>query len=155
MIETVGYSNPLSLGVENVNLMTNKMIQFNDLDGDSELTASELKYTDDVFSKLDSDGSGAASMSELVNVFHEYQMSMIEDMTANKIAEEDTDGDGMLSADEAGVTQEMVDELDSDGDGLLSEAELNEGHPFAVQYKNLTESLGADLSEVSVKDLVA
>jgi len=48
-------------------------------------------------------------------------------MVSNMIAEEDTDGDGLLSATESSFSSEMFTSLDTDSDGLLSSDELVAG----------------------------
>ena len=47
-----------------------------------------------------------------------------EDMAAGMIEEEDGDGDGSLSIDELGLSEEDFAEIDTDGDGLMSSEEI-------------------------------
>jgi Ca2+-binding EF-hand superfamily protein len=52
----------------------------------------------------------------------------MDERLANSILnEKDTNGDGVLSAEELGVSSTQLSELDSDGDGTISQSELTEG----------------------------
>ncbi len=47
-----------------------------------------------------------------------------EDFVSSIIGDNDSDGDGQLSVDEAGFLEDIFSEIDSDGDGYLSQEEM-------------------------------
>lgn len=49
---------------------------------------------------------------------------MAEELSSQMLAENDADGDGVLSVDETGLSDEVFAELDADGDGFVSPEEL-------------------------------
>jgi len=50
-----------------------------------------------------------------------------EDMSTKIVDEQDTNEDGLLSAEELGEDSDVIANLDEDGDGLLSQSELQSG----------------------------
>lgn len=90
-----------------------------------------------LFGDSGSDGSegtmavSAADSSETASnagsSLSEFLEQMDTEMAATILNMKDTDGDGVLSAEELGATSEQIAELDTDGDGVLSQAELATG----------------------------
>ena len=55
------------------------------------------------------------------------QMYSLEEMVEDIFAQDDADGDGLLSFEETPLSQEMFESMDADGDGYLTTDELSAG----------------------------
>ena len=124
-----------------------------DTDGSGGLSVSELGTSAEKLAEYDTDGDGQVSQAELQaglkakrekmqaemqnQMLQSGQMGMLQasmggmDMTKMDakmsqkiISEKDTNKDGVLSAEELGVSAANLSKVDSDGDGSVSEAEL-------------------------------
>ncbi len=87
-----------------------------DADGDGKVTAAEM---DASHKRMSGGATGATSMS-----------------SADKIKTMDTNGDGMITADEhSSGASSKFSTMDSDGNGSLSSAELQAGHDKMMEQK--------------------
>ncbi|MBU1040001.1 MAG: hypothetical protein KKF77_02735 [Proteobacteria bacterium] len=125
-----------------------------DSDGSASLSASELGVSTESLSEFDTNGDGQISTEELQaglkarrekmqasmenQMAQDGQMGMLQasmgqgmDMSAMDtkmskgiISEKDANKDGVLSADELGVSADNLSAVDTNGDGSVSESEL-------------------------------
>lgn len=130
-----------------------KIFEDKDTDGSGGLSAQELGISADQLQAYDTDGDGVLSEAELQAALKakreqmqarmqagmeqqallggvQAQMSetdkqaMDADLSAKILADKDANGDGSLSADEMGLTEDQFKTLDTDGDGLVNQDEL-------------------------------
>lgn len=133
-----------------------KIFEDKDTDDSGGLSAQELGLSEDQIQAYDTDGDGVLSESELQAALKakreemqarmqsgmeqsaffgglQAQMSesdkqaMDAELGSKILADKDTDGDGSLSADEMGLSEDEFNTLDTDGDGLVSQDELTAG----------------------------
>lgn len=131
-----------------------EIIKAKDADSSGSLSASELGVSSTQLSEFDTDGDGQISAEELAaglkaqrekmqaqmqtQMQQSGQMGMLQasmgqqsgqDMSAriaqDVIDEKDANKDGVLSADELGVSAEQLKKVDADGDGSVSQSELS------------------------------
>ncbi len=106
-----------------------------DANGDGKITQAEIDaYRLAKFAEADTDGDGNLSVEELAaqaEARKAEREARRAEMGAERIAKmvekKDTNGDGMLSADEMGDgdrAAKMFEKLDTDGDGAISKEEL-------------------------------
>lgn len=125
-----------------------------DSDSSGSLSATELGTTSESLAEFDTNGDGEISSAELQaglkarrekmqasmenQLASDGQMGMLQasmgqgmDMSAmdtkmsqSIMSEKDADADGLLSAEELGVSAENLSAVDTDGDGSVSESEL-------------------------------
>lgn len=117
-----------------------RIMEEEDKDGDGVISATESRLDSKRFGEIDTDGDGVLTTEELQSSFEKRQAEMggmpriagmpggpppdPAEMAARILEEEDTNGDGLISADEARIDSERFGEIDSDGDGLLTAEEL-------------------------------
>jgi Ca2+-binding EF-hand superfamily protein len=99
-------------------------IQRFDQDGDGLVSQDELPGDPDQFQVLDSNGDGYLDADEAPEHPPHRRPDPQELLTRF-----DTDGDGLLCADEFPGPEEHFNRLDTDEDGFLSQAELTADHP--------------------------
>ena len=131
--------------------LSSSMISENDSDKSGGLSVKESKLSDDDFTKLDSDGDGSLTQSELKTGLSSNNKSLsalmppppsgvgggkmgqgMSDEIASKIADSmvstyDSDKSGGVSAKESGLSSDDFTSLDADGDGSLTTSELKSG----------------------------
>ena len=117
-----------------VNRMTTNLINNQDTDGDRVLNIEELGVAEDVFAKIDLNGDGQADRKEL-NAAH--PRARTNHMTTNLINNKDTDGDGLLNAEELGVAEDVFSKIDLNGDGQADRKELNAARQIARIYEGM------------------
>lgn len=135
--------------------LSTEIMKAKDADSSGSLSSSELGVSSTQLAEFDTDGDGQISSAELAaglkaqrekmqaqmqnQMQQSGQMGMLqasmgqqpsEDEMSARIAqdvigEKDADGDGVLSADELGVSSEQLAKVDSDSDGSVSESELS------------------------------
>lgn len=95
-----------------------------DADKDGKVSAAEMRaYRDARFANADANGDGKLSVEELDNARKAERLERLQKMMVWL----DTDGDGMLSADEFDPRKgAMLSRLDADGDGALSMEEMGD-----------------------------
>jgi Ca2+-binding EF-hand superfamily protein len=115
------------------------IMESDDANQDGVLTIDETPMSEDMFADADTDSSGDLSSEELEEVFSNDPPPMgppppsseTESTEASELeallAEEDTDGDGSISAEETSLASEIFSQLDLDEDGLLSQDEIQQG----------------------------
>lgn len=130
------------------------VMEKDDANQDGVLTIDETPMSEDMFADADSDSSGDLSSGELEEVFSNGPPPMMGggppggmgggpggmgggppggmDATGLSelealLAEEDTDEDGSISAEETSLVDEIFSQLDLDQDGLLSQDEIQQG----------------------------
>lgn len=118
-----------------------KIVEESDTNGDGVLSADETRFDSKQFKAIDSDGDGLLTAEELQADIEARQVEMesrmgglsgmppgpppdAAEMASHIIAQDDTDGDGLLSVKEARVDSEHFAAIDADGDGLLTAVEL-------------------------------
>ena len=106
------------------------ILESDDEDEDGVLSFEETPLTEEMFATADSDGDGFLSEAELEDYINTapgaaggVQPPPAMD-AASIIEDEDEDEDGVLSIDETSLTEEMFATADSDGDGVISAEEL-------------------------------
>lgn len=107
--------------------MAANIIAENDADGDGALSLAESEGYEGQFSAADADGDGLVTKEELAAMIEaEWPMGPPppEEDAARRIAKYDADGDGVISASESGVPDEVFDAIDTNEDGVISQAEL-------------------------------
>ncbi len=131
-------------GFDSSSIDTGQMFEDADANGDGVLSIDETPLNDNMFSKADADGDGELTQEEMEDMLSSRppmgmmagggmmgsgMMSMggsgsmdIEQL----FAEEDTDEDGTISAEETSLPEEMFSALDKDGDGKVTSDELEQ-----------------------------
>ncbi len=120
--------------------LASQIVKTADSDGDGVLSSSETKLSTEVFQQLDTDGSGQLTAEELLSGLESSRPRQMpppppqgpppgERMDSSKLAssilsDEDGNGDGVLSADETGLSSTDFNTLDTDGDGKVTSTEL-------------------------------
>jgi hypothetical protein len=106
---------------ETLNEAATQLIGARDLDGDGKLGASELSIRPDTFGRIDSNGDGALTKTELVQGYRAFaQDQYVERLFARLDANTDT----QLNALELGVSAEQFAQLDVNTDGAVERDEL-------------------------------
>jgi Ca2+-binding EF-hand superfamily protein len=86
-----------------------------------------------MFDKLDTNKDGQVTAAEM-DAGHAGKAKGMS--TADKIKMVDTNGDGVVSADEhAAGAKAMFDKMDSDKDGYLTQSEMEAGHKKMMEKK--------------------
>ena len=99
----------------------NKLIKNKDTNGDKTLNAEELGVKEEVFSKIDTNEDGQADIKELNKFFH---FEKINNKITNIIESKDENGDGLLNAEELGISEELFSKIDHDEDGQVDRTEI-------------------------------
>ena len=107
--------------------------QMMDTDGDGKISAEEhAAGAKKMFDMMDADKDGKVTAKEMEAAHHQVTGTEAKksDMSAaDKIKMIDTNGDGVISADEhTAGSKKMFDMMDTNKDGFLSKAELAAGH---------------------------
>lgn len=135
-VSSVG--NPWVPNPGHLNKLTVNMIKDKDADGDEALNVKELGLPEDIFTKIDTDGDGNASRTEL-NTY--YPISKIDIPTLGLIKNNDANGDKLLTAEELGVSEDVFAKIDTSGDGKTDREELNAAHPLSALSKSYKDIL--------------
>lgn len=104
-----------------------------DTNGDGRLSPDEhAAGAKKMFDTMDANKDGTVTSGEM-DAAHEKvtgkKATKADMSSAEKIKVVDTNGDGMLTADEHAVgSKKMFDKMDTDKDGFVSKAELEAGH---------------------------
>jgi len=103
-----------------------------DTNGDGKISADEhAAGAKGMFDTMDADHDGKVTAAEMTAAHDKMGAKpMANEMSAaDKIKTIDTNGDGILTADEhAAGSRSMFDRMDTDKDGFLSKAEYEAGH---------------------------
>jgi len=114
---------------------------FEDKDGDKDgaLSIEELGISEEKFSRIDENSDGLIGVEEMVEPLKALDMmamqnnksfnngKRLEKMSSKIIENMDMNGDGVLSIDELGSSQELFSFFDSNQDGFVDQDELTEG----------------------------
>ncbi len=129
---------PLHGYVPKNNSKTESLIANKDTNADGVLSAKELDMHKEVFDKIDVNGDGQANKEELAQLYH--PKNLVNRQTTNVINAKDTNGDGVLSAEELDVPEEVFNKIDVNGDGQADRNELN-AHLRSSQTSHMTTHL--------------
>ncbi|HVZ74276.1 MAG TPA: EF-hand domain-containing protein [Polyangia bacterium] len=124
--------------------------QMMDTNGDGKISRDEhTAGSKKMFEKMDTNGDGKVTVAEM-SAFHDKmethekiesrdhnaKAAKGEMSAADKLKMIDTNGDGVISADEhAAASSAMFDKMDTDHDGFLTKAELKAGHEQMMMKK--------------------
>jgi Ca2+-binding EF-hand superfamily protein len=148
---TLGVAGLTGLAVPRVALAndTEKEFQEADTNGDGKLSPDEhAQWASRMFDRMDANRDGKVTAAEMTAAHKQMAGKKTEkaaekgEMTsAEKIKKVDTNGDGVLTADEhAAAARTMFDKMDTDHDGYLTKAELKAGHEQYMHKTSTTSS---------------
>ncbi len=110
-----------------------------DTDKDGKITQEELKaFRAAQVSGVDADKNGLISESELAADIVAKMTARADDMAKARIAAQDVDGDGQLSAEELlapPLPAALFGRIDGDGDGAISQAEFDAAREKMAERK--------------------
>ena len=115
-------------------------MQMMDTNKDGMISATEHSAgVKQMFAKMDADGDGKVTAAEM-DASHKRMSGGTTGATsmssADKIKTMDTNGDGMITADEhSSGASSKFSTMDTDGNGSLSSAELQAGHDKMMEQK--------------------
>ncbi|WP_159075163.1 EF-hand domain-containing protein [Celeribacter baekdonensis] len=98
-----------------------------DTDGDGKLSMAEMDaFKAARFAEVDADGNGTVDAAELMAHHEAQRMARMQARVETMIKNRDTNGDGVLSAEEMSNAPRvsLFDRLDQDDDGMISQEEL-------------------------------
>ena len=122
----------------------NQFIKNKDADGDGLLNPEELGLSEEDFAGIDTNGDGFADKEELTIAYiNKQQAESLDERKARFIEDKDSDGDGLLNAEELGAPEEDFAKIDKSGDGLADRVEL------AIAYQEINREPDAQTSEES------
>ena len=112
-----------------------------DTNGNGRLSAAEhARGAKKMFDTMDANKDGKVTAAEMDAAQEKVTGKKAGDndmSSAEKIKVVDTDGDGILTADEhAAGSKAMFDRMDTDKDGFLSKEELAAGHAKMLHKRN-------------------
>ncbi len=86
----------------------------------------------DDIGKINKVGDDQVSRFERIFAAH-TRANAVDKMVSHLMSKKDTNGDGMLNAEEFGVPKEAFDKIDKNGDGQVAKAELNTAFHARIQ----------------------
>jgi len=115
--------------------LASKILKKEDSNGDGVLSAGETKLDSDVFQKMDTNSDDSLTTDELLAGLQSNQTRPMgppppmdaSQMVSKIMEEEDSDGNGVLSASETKLDSGVFKKMDTDGDGSLTTDELVAG----------------------------
>ncbi len=128
-----------------------KIMEKDDANGDGVLSADETKLDSEQFGALDTDGNGSLTTEELLASFPPrtdrmppmFGQQLDFAQIASKIIEnEDSNGDGVISASETRLDSERFNTIDSDGNGAITSEELQAD--FEARQAERAQQMPAD-----------
>lgn len=129
---------------------SNKIMEKEDANLDGILTADETRMSEDMFSNADTNSDGELTAEELEEILASGPPMMGGGMgpmggpgpidAASILEQEDTDGDGSISAEETRLSDTLFSELDTNQDGLISQEELEQS--VAQKQEEMNSSQG-------------
>ena len=132
---------------DNTSAFATQIIKKEDKDGDGMISATESALDSDRFNEIDTDSDGLITSEELQSSVKTSQNDMLSQgmsgvqgmqgppppppdasqIASNVMDSADTDGDGVLSVSESGLSDDEFSILDTDGDGSVTADELQSG----------------------------
>lgn len=121
-----------SLSASELGVSSTRLAEF-DTDGDGEVSSAELtaglkaqreKMQAQMATQMQQNGQMGMLQASMGGRLKPDMDEMDSRMSQDIISEKDADGDGVLSAEELGVSAENLSAVDTDGDGVVSQAEL-------------------------------
>lgn len=129
-------------GGDPANMDVGQLIEKDDQNADGVLSLEETPLSEDMFTSADTDGDGFLTQEEMEEMLASGPPpAMGGGMPMggpggggapdfdSLLAEEDTDGDGTISAEESALSEEMFANFDADGDGLITQEEFDNMAP--------------------------
>ena len=99
--------------------------------------------------------SSSSYASQMMQQMQRKEQPSAGQITSDVFENSDSDGDGLLSTEEIGLSEETFSLMDSDGDGTLSSSELEDGISSklqSMQSQELTpQEFGSFLSELGLE----
>ena len=128
------------------------IFQNDDANQDGVLSVDETKLTEEMFADADTDSDGQLTTEELEEMLARGPQGMGAMGGAGMMQgpppgppdidalfeQEDTDADGMISAEESALSSDMFANIDADGDGYLTAGEIEESMP-APNEENISQ----------------
>lgn len=106
-----------------------QLIGARDGDGDGQLTLSEFGASGRLFERLDRDGNGLLTATEIdEGVVEIHQSRRMERAISSYMELHDSDHDSVLNSAESGIENDVFGLIDINGDGFLNRGELTSGY---------------------------
>jgi len=139
------------------------IIENEDADASGTLTIEETRLTEEMFADADTDSDGILTLEELEEMLAQGPPAGGmggpggmgggggmggEPMSIESIFEtEDTDGDGVISAEESALSDEMFSEIDTDQDGFLTAEEIQAGRENKKEQAEQTQAYSTTVTQ--------
>ncbi|WP_304545884.1 EF-hand domain-containing protein [Sulfurimonas microaerophilic] len=142
------YTQQMQMRPPNADEIFSKIMQAVDSNEDGSISSDELSVLNEEqqarLTQADSDGNGLISEDELLSQIADHiaskeqmkqgkpggmEMPSVEELLTQIMQDSDTDGDGVISAEEVSALderqQEKLAQADTDGDGIITQEELS------------------------------
>jgi len=142
------------------------IIENEDADASGTLTIEETRLTEEMFADADTDSDGMLTLEELEEMLAQGPPSGGmggmggpggmgggggmggEPMSIESIFEtEDTDGDGVISAEESVLPDEIFSEIDTDQDGVLTAEEIQASQENKKEQSEQTQAYSSTVTQ--------
>ncbi len=116
-----------------------------DADGSGDISMKESGQDATVFDRIDANGDGVHSREEIARDLGSNPESMHQVRASLILESNDADGDGAISFQESGLSQERFNSIDTNGDGMHSQEEISSDLRFT--FDSQIVALEQELSE--------
>lgn len=145
-----GYQSMVNRSTENGSTSStvdySTLVDSEDANVDGVLSSDETSTSDKMSADTDSDSDGQLSLEEFEEMLSSAPPPPMGGMgrrapdSAGIIEQEDTDGDGSISAEESALSEDMFSNIDADQDGLITAEEIEDS--FAAQAESQSSLTG-------------
>lgn len=145
-----GYQSMVNRSTENASTSStvdySTLVDSEDANVDGVLSSDETSTSDKMSADTDSDSDGQLSLEEFEEMLSSAPPPPMGGMgrrapdSAGIIEQEDTDGDGSISAEESALSEDMFSNIDADQDGLITAEEIEDS--FAAQAESQSSLTG-------------